>query len=81
MDSEECPRWDDGRIWVAGSVVFPIAMSLAHAFLVVLDCPPILTMMIILVGWATKTLTASVVSSWVGGSHLAGEEWLAYSIP
>ena len=42
--------------------------------------------MIILVGWAVKTVLANLVSDWVGAGiggdeQTAGEMWLAYSIP
>ena len=57
---------------------------------VVLDCHPVFTTMIILTGWAVKTALAHLVSGWVGagmslggdGAEMVAEEmWLAYSIP
>lgn len=42
--------------------------------------------MIVLAGWAVKTALAHLVVSWVGAGMggnegVAGEMWLAYSIP
>lgn len=48
---------------------------------VILDCHPIFTTLIILVGWAVKTAVARLVSEWVGGDEKTWEAWLAYSIP
>lgn len=53
---------------------------------VVLDCHPFFTTIIVIVGWAVKTGLASLVSRWVGvgiggQESIAGEMWLAYSIP
>ena len=52
---------------------------------VVLDCHPIFTTVIILMGWLVKTVVAQLVSGWVGtglgGDKAVGEMWLAYSIP
>lgn len=53
---------------------------------VVLDCHPVFTTMVILSGWAVKTALANLVSGWVGAGiagneRVAGEMWLAYSIP
>lgn len=49
--------------------------------IVILDCHPIFTTVIILAGWIAKTAVASIVSGWVGRDEKAGEVWLAYSIP
>ncbi|KAI0775264.1 Arv1-domain-containing protein [Trametes elegans] len=53
---------------------------------IVLDCHPAFTTMIILAGWLVKTAVARLVSGWVGtglggDDKAAGEMWLAYSIP
>lgn len=42
--------------------------------------------MVVLAGWAVKTVLANLVSTWVGAGiagheRVAGEMWLAYSIP
>lgn len=60
--------------------------SLTSVYSVVLDCHPVFTTAIILVGWAIKTAVAGLVSGWVGlvthGDYdTPGEIWLAYSIP
>lgn len=47
----------------------------------ILDSHPFITTIIIVIGWAVKTATASLVSGWVGGDESTGEAWLAYSIP
>jgi lipid intermediate transporter len=51
-----------------------------------LDCHPLFTTIIILTGWAVKTALARLVVTWVGvgmagNERMAGEMWLAYSIP
>ena len=51
------------------------------AFVVVLDCHPFFTTIVILAGWAVKTIVARFVSGWIGESAIIGEAWLAYSIP
>jgi lipid intermediate transporter len=48
---------------------------------VIFDWHPAFTTIIILAGWAVKTLVSSLVSGWVGGNEQAGAAWLAYSIP
>ena len=50
-------------------------------YAVILDCHPIFTTIIILVGWVVKTAVASLVNGWVGRDEKTGEAWLAYSIP
>lgn len=67
--------------------------ALMFAFLVVvLDCHPVFTTIIILTGWAVKTALAHLVSGWVGAGigfgagserseRVTEEMWLAYSIP
>lgn len=37
--------------------------------------------MIILFGWAAKTVIASFVGPWAGGSADDANQWMAYSIP
>ena len=63
-------------------------MCCVAAGLVVLDCHPVFTMIVIVAGWLVKTAVASLVSGWVGtglglgpDDKAAGEMWLAYSIP
>lgn len=48
---------------------------------VVLDCHPVFTTMVILVGWVVKTAVAELLKDWVGADPQIGEVWLAYSIP
>lgn len=48
---------------------------------VILDCHPIFTTIIILVGWAVKAAVAMLVSRWLGADQKSGEAWIAYSIP
>ncbi|KZT73172.1 Arv1-domain-containing protein [Daedalea quercina L-15889] len=71
------------REWIVRNVLG--GMSAGFGLRVVLDCHPILTTSIILVGWSVKTLAAGMISQWVGvgfGAYeTAGEVWLAYSIP
>jgi len=67
------------REWVARNVLG--GMAAGFGLRVVLDCHPIFTTVIILVGWILKTAVARVVSGWVGGDEKMGEAWLAYSIP
>jgi len=67
------------REWVVRNVLG--GMAAGFGLRVILDCHPIFTTMIILVGWAVKTAVASLVSEWVGGDEKSWEAWLAYSIP
>ena len=48
---------------------------------VILDCHPIFTTVIILAGWAVKSLVARLLNEWLGGDQKTWEAWLAYSIP
>ncbi|KAF8629960.1 hypothetical protein AX17_005526 [Amanita inopinata Kibby_2008] len=73
---------DDDKIdkeWFVRNILG--GMSAGFGLRVILDAHPLLTMLVIVVGWAFKTLAASMVSHWVGGSELIGDAWLAYSIP
>ena len=72
--------------WLPGSVyevLFYISFtdSSDRLYAVILDCHPIFTTIIILVGWVVKTAVASLVNGWVGRDEKTGEAWLAYSIP
>lgn len=54
--------------------------------LVILDCHPVFTTLVVLCGWTFKTAVASMVSGWVGNGFIGHEyemqeKWLAYSIP
>lgn len=49
--------------------------------LVVLDCHPFITTLVILAGWVCKTGVVNVANNWVGEENMVGEAWLAYSIP
>jgi lipid intermediate transporter len=48
---------------------------------VVLDCHPLFTSLIILLGWVVKTVVVSLVQEFVGPGNGVEETWLAYSIP
>ncbi|KAF9815826.1 hypothetical protein IEO21_04338 [Rhodonia placenta] len=72
------------REWIVRNVLG--GMAAGFGLRVVLDCHPVFTTAIILVGWAIKTAVAGLVSGWVGlvthGDYdTPGEIWLAYSIP
>jgi len=69
------------REWVVRNVLG--GMSAGFGLRVILDCHPIFTTVIILIGWLVKTAVAHIVSGWVSGEGgvKAGEMWLAYSIP
>ncbi|KAM6504079.1 Arv1-like family domain containing protein [Amanita muscaria] len=56
-------------------------MSAGFGLRMILDTHPLVTTLIIVIGWAFKTLVATMVSHWVGGSERSGDAWLAYSIP
>jgi len=45
---------------------------------VVLDCHPFFTTLVVVVGWAIKTIVGRIIGGWVGDN---GDAWLAYSIP
>ncbi|KAF9031506.1 Arv1-domain-containing protein [Hymenopellis radicata] len=73
---------DDDKLdkeWIVRNVLG--GMSAGFGLRVVLDCHPVFTMMIIVFGWLAKTVVAGLISAWVGGTSLSGEQWLAYSIP
>ncbi|KAK2462948.1 hypothetical protein APHAL10511_005000 [Amanita phalloides] len=73
---------DDDKIdkeWFIRNIVG--GMSAGFGLRVVLDAHPLLTTFVVVVGWAHKTLVASMISHWVGGSERTGDAWLAYSIP
>ncbi|KAF9238537.1 Arv1-like family-domain-containing protein [Melanogaster broomeanus] len=70
--------WDEDRLdreWVVRNVLG--GMAAGFGLRVVLDCHPVFTTIVILVGWAAKTAVAELLKDWIG----AGEAWLAYSIP
>ncbi|KAF8442266.1 Arv1-like family-domain-containing protein [Boletus edulis BED1] len=74
--------WDEDKLdreWVVRNVLG--GMAAGFGLRVVLDCHPIFTTMVILVGWAVKTAVAEVLKDWVGTDPQIGEVWLAYSIP
>lgn len=47
----------------------------------VLDCHPIFTTIVILIGWLVKTAVAELLKDWVGAGGHDVKVWLAYSIP
>ncbi|KAJ7284402.1 Arv1-like family-domain-containing protein [Mycena rebaudengoi] len=67
------------REWIVRNVLG--GMSAGFGLRVILDSHPFFTTLIILSGWAAKTVASHLVSSWVGGDKQMGEAWLAYSIP
>ncbi|CAL1716136.1 unnamed protein product [Somion occarium] len=70
------------REWIVRNVLG--GMAAGFGLRVVLDCHPAFTTMVVLVGWAVKTTVAKLVSEWVMAGideRMAGEIWLAYSIP
>lgn len=48
--------------------------------IVVLDCHPVFTTIVILCGWMAKTAASDLVGPWVGVSGEA-KQWFEYSIP
>ncbi|KAH7928120.1 Arv1-domain-containing protein [Leucogyrophana mollusca] len=74
--------WDEDKLdreWVVRNVLG--GMAAGFGLRVVLDCHPIYTTIVILVGWVVKTAVAGLLKDWVGGDEHSGEVWLAYSIP
>ncbi|KAG7089859.1 hypothetical protein E1B28_011503 [Marasmius oreades] len=72
---------DDDRLdrgWIVRNVLG--GMSAGFGLRVILDSHPIFTTIIIVIGWATKTVVARFVGDWIGGNQIA-EIWMAYSIP
>ncbi|KAF6759825.1 Arv1-like family-domain-containing protein [Ephemerocybe angulata] len=68
------------REWVVRNVLG--GMSAGFGLRVILDdVQPIFTTLIIVFGWAAKTLVAQTVSNWIGVDEKLKEAWLAYSIP
>ncbi|KAF8333884.1 Arv1-like family-domain-containing protein [Amanita rubescens] len=73
---------DDDKIdkeWFIRNIVG--GMSAGFGLRVILDAHPLLTTLVVIVGWAFKTLVSSMISHWVGGSERTVDAWLAYSIP
>ncbi|KII89684.1 hypothetical protein PLICRDRAFT_158792 [Plicaturopsis crispa FD-325 SS-3] len=66
------------REWIVRNVLG--GMAAGFGLRVILDCHPVFTTIIILVGWMVKTAAASLVSGWVGDEQTS-EAFLAYSIP
>ncbi|KAG0701239.1 Arv1-like family-domain-containing protein [Suillus ampliporus] len=65
--------WDEDKLdreWVVRNVLG--GMATGFGLRVVLDCHPVFTTVVILVGWLAKTL---------GGDEHTGDKWMAYSIP
>ncbi|KAJ3555345.1 hypothetical protein NM688_g2628 [Phlebia brevispora] len=55
------------REWVVRNILGGIAAG--FGLRVVLDCHPIFTTIVILVGWVVKTALANIVSGWAGTRH------------
>ncbi|KIM57424.1 hypothetical protein SCLCIDRAFT_1219477 [Scleroderma citrinum Foug A] len=74
--------WDEDKLdreWVVRNVLG--GMAAGFGLRVVLDCHPIFTTIVILVGWLVKTAVAGLLKDWVGAGGHDVEVWLAYSIP
>ncbi|KAF8839537.1 Arv1-domain-containing protein [Paxillus ammoniavirescens] len=74
--------WDEDKLdreWVVRNVLG--GMAAGFGLRVVLDCHPLFTTIVILVGWVGKTAIAGLLKDWIGADARSGEVWLAYSIP
>jgi len=74
--------WDEDKLdreWVIRNVLG--GMATGFGLRVVLDCHPVFTTVVILVGWCAKTGVARLLKDWVGGDENTGDIWMAYSIP
>ncbi|KAG2132960.1 Arv1-like family-domain-containing protein [Suillus clintonianus] len=74
--------WDEDKLdreWVVRNVLG--GMATGFGLRVVLDCHPVFTTVVILVGWLAKTVVAGLLKNWVGGDEYSGDQWMAYSIP
>ncbi|KZW03565.1 Arv1-domain-containing protein [Exidia glandulosa HHB12029] len=69
------------RAWVVRNILG--GMSAGFGLRIILDCHPVLTMLVVLAGWTVKTAMASLLGGWVAGPERSrvAETWLAYSIP
>lgn len=83
MGRSECPRWNVSWVWSQRQVDCSFSINNHSDLDVVIldDIHPILTTLIIISGWAAKTLVAKVVSQWIGTDETLQAAWLAYSIP
>lgn len=74
--------WDEDKLdreWVVRNILG--GMATGFGLRVVLDCHPVFTTVVILVGWLAKTVVAGFLKNWVGGDEHSGDKWMAYSIP
>ncbi|KIK91197.1 hypothetical protein PAXRUDRAFT_831045 [Paxillus rubicundulus Ve08.2h10] len=74
--------WDEDKLdreWVVRNVLG--GMAAGFGLRVVLDCHPLFTTVVILVGWVGKTAVAELLKDWIGTDAQSREIWLAYSIP
>ncbi|KAF9223329.1 Arv1-domain-containing protein [Gyrodon lividus] len=74
--------WDEDKLdreWVVRNVLG--GMAAGFGLRVVLDCHPVFTTAVMLVGWVGKTAVAELLKDWIGADAQTGEVWLAYSIP
>ncbi|EJD42538.1 Arv1-domain-containing protein [Auricularia subglabra TFB-10046 SS5] len=69
------------RAWVVRNILG--GMAAGFGLRIILDCHPLLTMIVVLIGWSVKTAVAAILGSWVAGPARTriAETWLAYSIP
>ncbi|KAG1736536.1 Arv1-like family-domain-containing protein [Suillus lakei] len=74
--------WDEDKLdreWVVRNILG--GMATGFGLRVVLDCHPVFTTVVILVGWLAKTVVAGLLKNWVGGDEHSGDKWMAFSIP
>jgi len=67
------------REWIVRNLLG--GMAAGFGLRVVLDIHPVFTTIIVLSGWAVKTVVANFVHPWVGQSDNIGDVFLEYSIP
>jgi len=65
------------REWVVRNLIG--GMAAGFGLRVVLDSPPAITTLVVIVGWAIKSAVAWLISEWVDQD--ATQRWIAYSIP
>lgn len=84
VDRQKYCGWNVGWFWFEKYGLSSINYHghlLTKCKSVILDIHPVFTTIIILSGWAAKTIVATLVSRWVGGDEMTTQAWLAYSIP
>ncbi|KAG1899230.1 uncharacterized protein F5891DRAFT_1040244 [Suillus fuscotomentosus] len=67
--------WDEDKVdceWVVRNVLG--GMATGFGVCVVLDCHPVFTTVVILVGWLAKTVVGGFLKNWVGGDKHSGDK-------